>query len=181
MSVNTITYTDKQQLNANASIPAINKCQAVDMNEIKSVVNTNANLVGDLTELNTTDKTSIVNAINEIKTPVVLYNNTSGSNAEITLSDSSANYEYIEIFYRNNNSVYSSLKVYQPNGKSVLLPCNIGNSGNQIWVQTSTWSISATNVSPVSTRSVQLSLTSSGVSSVSNTNQLYITRIIGYK
>lgn len=37
-----ITYTDKVAMNANANIPAINKCQAADMNEIKSVVNTNA-------------------------------------------------------------------------------------------------------------------------------------------
>ena len=42
MSVQKITFTDKQQLNANTSIPAINKCQAADMNEIKSVVNNNA-------------------------------------------------------------------------------------------------------------------------------------------
>lgn len=65
MSITKITYTDKQQLNANASINAVNKCQASDMNEIKSVVNTNADLQGDLTNLATTDKSSLVNAINE--------------------------------------------------------------------------------------------------------------------
>ena len=34
-----ITYTDKVTLNENSGIPAINKVQASDMNEIKSVVN----------------------------------------------------------------------------------------------------------------------------------------------
>lgn len=46
-----ITYADKSTMNENSSIPATNKCQASDMNEIKSVVN------GNYTEL--------LNAINE--------------------------------------------------------------------------------------------------------------------
>lgn len=36
-----ITYDDKISINENADIPAINKCQASDMNEIKQVVNEN--------------------------------------------------------------------------------------------------------------------------------------------
>lgn len=36
-----ITYTDKVAINIDPSIPSINKCMAVDMNEIKSVVNEN--------------------------------------------------------------------------------------------------------------------------------------------
>lgn len=39
----TITYTDKSVLNENAGIPDTNKCKAADMNEIKTVVNANAN------------------------------------------------------------------------------------------------------------------------------------------
>lgn len=62
-----ITYADKTYLNENASIPANNKVQDVDMNEIKSVVNTNDNNVGDLTTLATDVKTSVVGAINELK------------------------------------------------------------------------------------------------------------------
>ena len=60
-----ITYADKSTMNENSSIPATNKCQASDMNEIKSVVNGNYNEVGNITNLTTTDKTSVVNAINE--------------------------------------------------------------------------------------------------------------------
>ena len=37
-----ITYADKATMNENASVPAINKIRAVDMNEIKEVVNLNA-------------------------------------------------------------------------------------------------------------------------------------------
>ena len=42
MAVQTITYEDKQYLNQNADIPATNKVQDTDMNEIKSVVNNNS-------------------------------------------------------------------------------------------------------------------------------------------
>lgn len=55
MSVQKITFTDKQQLNANASISAINKCQAVDMNEIKSVVNNNADELTNAFKYSTTE------------------------------------------------------------------------------------------------------------------------------
>ena len=63
-----ITYENKQTLNANPSIPSVNKVESDDMNEIKSVVNENDTNVGDLSNLNTTDKTSVVNAINEVNT-----------------------------------------------------------------------------------------------------------------
>ena len=67
-----ITYADKSTMNENSSIPAINKCQASDMNEIKSVVNGNYNEVGNITNLTTTDKTSVVNAINEVNEKNIL-------------------------------------------------------------------------------------------------------------
>ena len=38
----TITFTNKSALNQNSDISDINKCNAVDMNEIKTVVNANA-------------------------------------------------------------------------------------------------------------------------------------------
>lgn len=43
-----ITYDDKISINENADIPAINKCQASDMNEIKQVVNENDDKIGEL-------------------------------------------------------------------------------------------------------------------------------------
>lgn len=67
MALTQITYTNKETLNEQPSVADKNKVKADDMNEIKSVVNTNASNVGDLTNLNTTTKTSIVEAINELK------------------------------------------------------------------------------------------------------------------
>ena len=63
-----ITYTNKVTLNDYPDIANINKCTAGDLNEIKAVVNENDDNVGDLTNLNTTTKTNIVSAINEVNT-----------------------------------------------------------------------------------------------------------------
>lgn len=63
-----INYNDKQFLYQNASIPAENKVNDVDMNEIKNIVNGNDDLMGDLSNLDTTNKSSIVEAMNELFT-----------------------------------------------------------------------------------------------------------------
>lgn len=61
-----ITYESKVALNVNPDIADVNKCNATDLNEIKEVVNTNDDNMGLLSNLNTTDKSSMVNAINEV-------------------------------------------------------------------------------------------------------------------
>lgn len=48
MATQTINYTDKAFLNENQSIADINKIKDVDMNEIKSVVNNNANELDEI-------------------------------------------------------------------------------------------------------------------------------------
>lgn len=73
MAINTISYTNKSDINTTTT-PVQNKVSATDMNEIKSVVNSNASLMGDLTTLTTTDKSSIVGAINEVIQDIKDYN-----------------------------------------------------------------------------------------------------------
>ena len=103
MAIVQINYDTKSNINTTAT-PSQNKVSANDMNEIKSVVNTNATSMGDLANLNTTDKTSVVNAINEVITnsdPVTLWTNPSPNNnfaaTQVTLS--SGNYDFLEIYY----------------------------------------------------------------------------------
>ena len=63
-----IGYSDKVTLTTLPSVNEINKVTAGNMNEIKNVVNNNQAEVGDITTLNTTNKTSVVNAVNEVNT-----------------------------------------------------------------------------------------------------------------
>jgi uncharacterized repeat protein (TIGR02543 family) len=54
---------------------------------------------------------------------VSLYNNTSGTSSTITLSETAANFTYLEIYYGKLDSTsggYSSVKVHNPNGKRVV-------------------------------------------------------------
>ena len=52
---------------------------------------------------------------------VVLYNNSSSQTATVTLSSSANNFSYLEIYYKDNDNVFNSVKVYDPNGKTVFL------------------------------------------------------------
>lgn len=102
MAVQTIAYGDKSYLNQNANIPATNKVQDTDMNEIKTVVNNNATETANNTA-------NIVNITGQI-----LWTNPNPSSAisatqEITLS--SSDYDVLEVFYiqvTNGNLCYSS-------------------------------------------------------------------------
>ena len=63
----------------------------------------------------------------------VLYDDPKGSVNNITLSDNVSNYKYIDIFYKNNDNLYSSVKVYSPNDKKVCLTCNNPTSDFIYW------------------------------------------------
>ena len=82
MSINTITYANKSYINQNASVPDINKVNDSDMNEIKSVVNDNANLMGDVSTLTTTAN-NVVGAINEINSKTDVYSSTETKTNEV--------------------------------------------------------------------------------------------------
>lgn len=70
MAINTISYTNKSDINVTTT-PVQNKISSSDMNEIKSVVNSNATLMGDLSNLNTSNNTSIVDSINSVVPNIV--------------------------------------------------------------------------------------------------------------
>ena len=80
-------------INVNPGVADINKVKAEDMNEIKSVVNGNYNEVGDITNLTTTDKTSVVNAINELEGEAQFEDITS----QITFNETVANTKFYKV------------------------------------------------------------------------------------
>ena len=64
MAIELVQFEDKQNINEKPELPRINKIIDADMNELKDVADTNANNIGNLENLNTTDKGSLVEAIN---------------------------------------------------------------------------------------------------------------------
>lgn len=144
-----INYTDKEFLNKNEEIADNRKVNDTDLNEIKQVVNTNDDNIGDLSNLNTTDKSSIVGAINEIKKKNILtagmvqqrttINGSSNQvqlkveqsvGNEITLSDSvitiSNNIKKVKVSAQTNiqmanaGSVYGAIRIKATPGGTVL-------------------------------------------------------------
>lgn len=115
----------------------------------------------------------------EILAQKVLYENASGSNSNITLSDNASNYEYIEIFYKNNDNAFSSVKVYQPNGKKVSLISHDNNGKNTVWVKFTLVVISGNTIT--FGNAVEIALVASNAITASASKLNYITRVIGYK
>lgn len=73
-----ITYAAKSYINENASVPAANKVQAADMNEIKTVVNANADATNKWVALGDTTGTTALTLpqdFNEILAVVKVNNN----------------------------------------------------------------------------------------------------------
>ena len=77
MAITTITYNNKSFLNQNPSIADENKVNDTDLNEIKNVVNNNANNIGDLSLLDT--GSDLVGAINNLVNTINTVTNYSSS------------------------------------------------------------------------------------------------------
>lgn len=108
-----------------------------------------------------------------------LYNNTTGSNSAITLSESSANFTYLEIFYRNNDNYYNSTKIYQPNGKIAYLDADYPYTSGESYsyAKKTSVQISGTSITPINY--VELTIMPTGAN-IQNKNNIYITRVVGY-
>jgi hypothetical protein len=109
--------------------------------------------------------------------PVVLYDNSTGTNGNVTLSSSSANYTYLEIFYRGNDNQYSSVKVFEPNGKEVSLLVSL-TYNNRIYFKQKIVNISGTSISNKNYSEGWFN--GSNQQGWSAANNIYITRVIGY-
>lgn len=159
MAVQTITYGDKQYLNQNADIPATNKVQDTDMNEIKSVVNNNANELNNLM-------------------PTTLYENANGTTSNITLNDDISNYSYYEIIYSRQGNGYSSLRM----PTTYITDVNFINSiylNNILRFYSANITISGTTL----TRNYDnyINFTGTNALNFGSSPSLYIHKVIGYK
>lgn len=163
-----ITYDDKISLTTSA-LPRANKCTDDDLNEIKQVVNDNA----DELDENTANIEGLQGTI--------LFENENGENTNITLSETVANFDYIEIFYARkgtNYNVYNSVEVENPNGKYVSLSLNHCASDSIMQIFGKRIYIDGTSIAKIQEIMVQVQETTVATSS---TDYLYIYKVVGYK
>ena len=111
--------------------------------------------------------------------PTTLYDNNSGTTGTVTLSQTAASFTYLEIFYKKSD-IYSSTTVYSPNEKSANL--NISYLANSTTYQNigKVVKISGTSITKTSEAYNNVSNGATGVIGASN-NEIYITKVIGYK
>ena len=150
-------------------------------------VNTNADntdtKVGALSDLNTTVKTSIVNAINSLNSAkrtkgTVLYSNNTGTTGNVTLSESSANYRYLEILYKQYQGYASSVEVDLQKDTNITLGIMYSIDG-RMWFDEKAVAISGNTITVQSYANAYLSSTATGYDSTAN--NIKIIEVIGYK
>lgn len=107
---------------------------------------------------------------------VVLF--TGSTNGNITLNDSVVGKKYIDIFYRDNDDTYSSVRVNNPNGKSVDIS-TIARWGTTLYVKQKRITISDNKITNGNTAEVQFKVTPK-ITIDTTANNIIITEIIGY-
>lgn len=111
----------------------------------------------------------------QVQSSQVLYDNTSGTTGTITLSESSANFTYLELFY--GWGAEKSVKVSKPNGKMVELKTGLYNNNTTIQ-KFKRMKISETTISLVSDYVGSLNTWDN---SVSTENAIIVYKVVGYK
>ena len=107
-----------------------------------------------------------------------IYENNEGSNGNITLSDSATGKKYIDIFYRDNDRTYSSVRVYDPDNKHVDIS-TISRWGNALYIKQKRIAIAGNKIANGNTTEVAFT-TAPKIAIDTNANSIYITRVVAY-
>lgn len=132
--------------------------------------------------LNSTSATNALSAkqgkvLNEKIQGTVLYSNETGTTGNVTLSDSVANYDYIEIQGKRDSNYYSSGKLYNINGKNVVLTTTFTASG-LMYIYSKNIQINGNSITNISSDLAYFNGTNQNFDS---DDRHFITRVVGYK
>lgn len=110
-----------------------------------------------------------------------LYDNSTGSTGTITLWENTANFEYLEIFFTDNNGELGGYtKIRTPYTKAVNLSI-IEAGGTTTHIRRTSYTISGTTITPDTTNAGFVKLTGTVVSHTTGTNYIKITRVVGHR
>ena len=134
-------------------------------------------------------QTNIEDAIDEVNTSLntkitgtSLYEDSTGTKGTVTLSDSAANYNFLEIFFYNSSTgtnTHKFIKVFNPNNKNILLDFVDFNSSS-LNFETRVMLISGTSISNVRRRHYTIADSESWTPYGSASDSIYITKVVGY-
>ena len=179
MAYNKTTWENAPSTNSPISANNLNKIEnGIYNNSLK------ADQIGDLSQLETSEKSTIVGSINTLVS-TTLYTNNDGATGNITLSDSSANYSRIDVVVKTNNTnIYTTNTLYDADGKTYEIKTGNGETGLTDYYEfvSCTLSFSGTSVTRANNR--QVLLRNGSTPTINTTMDYYnlkITKVIGYK
>ena len=171
-----LVYNDKDtQLNyttsANGNYLLINYFCAEDTDTESTILNSIS-----ITVLPTINKLNRNNTYDEIYSKEVILYSSDGSTGNITLNETAANFNYIEILYKNSDNYFSSTKVY--NGVNASLTISY-YAGGSYWFNSKVVSVNGTSITNKNYAIGWIGSSNSCASS--NTNSIKIYKVLGYK
>lgn len=116
--------------------------------------------------------------------PVTLYDQTGGSDGTILLSDSTANYSYIEIFFIDNVAKGSgSIKIARPNGKYADLSLiEASQTNKRTYIRRTRYEISGNTLTPDTTYAGYVQIDDTTIyQTLTGTNYLKVYKVLGWE
>lgn len=140
-----------------------------------------SNKVTSITSTSTDNQYPSAKAVyNLFNNETVLYDNSTGSIGTITLSDSSANYKYLEIYYKKSG-IPAFTKIYNPNGKGIFLTWVQMTDAKLLQIVAKKININDSTITVDTSKSGFANLSNSGTFITTLENEVFITRVVGYK
>lgn len=118
--------------------------------------------------------------LNYYITNQILYNNLSGTTADLTLTKSISNYKSIEIIYGCDGRIYNTGKIYSPYSGNIETDIIHTNENNTIFIYTSTWNLEQNKINFLYASNKALS-SDNDVIDFGNSSYVRIYKVIGYK
>lgn len=160
------------------------------MDNIENGIEQNDNDIGNLEELNTTEKGNLVGAINEVnnsilKRNIVYENSSGGSDTSLTLNKSVSNAKYIEIFYGRKGTSYptSSMKFLKNTDNKFYCRLSLvyGYDSSNMAIVCATAIVDGTSLTYESARSVVKDIVVNSITATQNIMDLAIFEIVAYE
>ena len=144
-----------------------------------------ATVVDNLNSTSTTDALSANqgNVLKNLLDGTTLYDNSTGSSTDITLSENSEGYKrfIIEAINVEEQAICLVPEIIEPNGKKFpIITINTGGGGTKTFLGNSTWQVSGNQI--IKTQANWLTtLNKNGATELTSYNNVRITKVIGYK
>ena len=111
-----------------------------------------------------------------------MYESEQGTKGTITLSDSAANYDYLEFYWLHDDGMRGCQKIANPNGKTIGINSTSSTSYGYLWFAFKALNISGTQCTLDTDHAVgELGFTNDGTMQRRNQDKIAIVKVVGYR